>query len=223
MDMRTHRGEISFPGGRLDPGETAADAALREAHEEVGLDPALVNVEGELEHLNTAVSRSYIVPVVGTVAAPVELRPNSREVDRVLWVPLAEFIRPDTYRSERWGTPPTDRLLHFFELDDETVWGATASVLIQLLLEIAEQVPAGEHVTQFGRPCPDREPQHAATVEHGAREQHRTGGVGPLDQVVRCRVAGEEPDAQQVQRMGATISNRSSWRRSAASSWVKVT
>ena len=133
MDMRTHRGEISFPGGRLDPGETAADAALREAHEEVGLDPALVNVEGELEHLNTVVSRSYIVPVVGTVAAPVELRPDSREVDRVLWVPLAEFIRPDTYRSERWGTPPTDRLLHFFELDDETVWGATASVLIQLL------------------------------------------------------------------------------------------
>jgi 8-oxo-dGTP pyrophosphatase MutT (NUDIX family) len=135
MDMRTHRGEISFPGGRLDPGETAADAALREAHEEVGLDPALVNVEGELEHLNTVVSRSYIVPVVGTVAAPVELRPNSREVDRVLWVPLAEFIRPDTYRSERWGTPPTDRLLHFFELDDETVWGATASVIVQLLTQ----------------------------------------------------------------------------------------
>ena len=53
MDMRTHRGEISFPGGRLDPGETAAEAALREAHEEVGLDPALVTVEGELEHLNT--------------------------------------------------------------------------------------------------------------------------------------------------------------------------
>jgi hypothetical protein len=48
-------------------------------------------------------------------------------------VPLDEFTRPDTYRSERWGAPPTDRLLHFFELDDETVWGATASVIVQLL------------------------------------------------------------------------------------------
>ena len=133
MDMRTHRGEISFPGGRLDPGETATDAALREAHEEVGLDPALVTVEGELEHLNTIVSRSYIVPVIASLAAPVDVRPASPEVDRVLWVPLGEFTRPDTYRSERWGSPPTDRLLHFFELDDETVWGATASVIVQLL------------------------------------------------------------------------------------------
>jgi 8-oxo-dGTP pyrophosphatase MutT (NUDIX family) len=133
MDMRTHRGEISFPGGRLDPGETATDAALREAHEEVGLDPALVTVAGELEHLNTIVSRSYIVPVIASLAAPVDVQPASPEVDRVLWVPLVEFTRPDTYRSERWGTPPTDRLLHFFELDDETVWGATASVLVQLL------------------------------------------------------------------------------------------
>ncbi len=133
MDMRTHRGEISFPGGRLDPGETAADAALREAHEEVGLDPALVTVEGELEHLNTIVSRSYIVPVIASLTEPVDVRPASPEVDRVLWVPLVEFTRPDTYRSERWGMPPTDRLLHFFELDDETVWGATASVMVQLL------------------------------------------------------------------------------------------
>jgi 8-oxo-dGTP pyrophosphatase MutT (NUDIX family) len=133
MDMRTHRGEISFPGGRLDPGETASEAALREAHEEVGLDPALVTIEGELEHLNTIVSRSYIVPVIGRLAEPVDVQPASPEVDRVLWVPLSEFTRPDTYRSERWGTPPTDRLLHFFELDDETVWGATASVIVQLL------------------------------------------------------------------------------------------
>jgi 8-oxo-dGTP pyrophosphatase MutT (NUDIX family) len=133
MDMRTHRGEISFPGGRLDPGETASEAALREAHEEVGLDPALVSVEGELEHLNTIVSRSYIVPVVASLAAPVDVLPASPEVDRVLWVPLGEFTRPDTYRSERWGKPPTDRLLHFFELDDETVWGATASIIVQLL------------------------------------------------------------------------------------------
>jgi 8-oxo-dGTP pyrophosphatase MutT (NUDIX family) len=133
MDLRNHRGEISFPGGRVDHGETVVDAALREAHEEVGLDPAAVDVFGELEHLNTVVSRSYIVPVVARVAVPVALAPASPEVERVFWLPLGELVRPDTYRSERWGREPTDRLLHFFELDDETVWGATAHMLVDLL------------------------------------------------------------------------------------------
>lgn len=132
-EMRTHRGEVSFPGGRVDPGETAVEAALREAHEEVGLDPARVSVHGELEHLNTVVSRSYIVPKVATVPETLVLQPETAEVDRVMWVPLAEFTRPNTYRSEMWGFGGTHRQLHFFELDDETVWGATAHMLVDLL------------------------------------------------------------------------------------------
>jgi 8-oxo-dGTP pyrophosphatase MutT (NUDIX family) len=131
--MRSHRGEISFPGGRTDPGETPLQTALREAHEEVGLPPDAVDVRGELEHLNTVVSRSYIVPKVATVAEPLALQARTMEVDRVLWVPLREFTRADTYRSEVWGIGPTDRTLHFFELDDETVWGATAHMLVDLL------------------------------------------------------------------------------------------
>jgi mutator protein MutT len=133
LDLRTHRGEVSFPGGRIDEGETPAEAALREADEEVGLDPATVDIFAELEHLNTVVSRSYIVPIVGRLPAMAPLAPASPEVERVLWLPLAELVRPDTYRSERWGSSPTDRLLHFFELDDETVWGATAHMLVDLL------------------------------------------------------------------------------------------
>ncbi len=132
-ELRHHRGEVSFPGGRLDPGETPVDAALREAHEEVGLDPARVEIRGELEHLNTVVSRSYIVPKVATVPEAIPLRANTMEVDRVMWVPLAEFTRADTYRSEVWGFGATHRTLHFFELDDETVWGATAHMLVDLL------------------------------------------------------------------------------------------
>jgi 8-oxo-dGTP pyrophosphatase MutT (NUDIX family) len=131
--LRNHKGEISFPGGRLDPGETPVEAALREAHEEVGLDPSLVTVIGELDHLDTVVSRSSIVPVVGRLPSTLPLHPASMEVERILWLPLAELVRPDTYRSERWGRTPTDRLLHFFELDDETVWGATAHMLVDLL------------------------------------------------------------------------------------------
>jgi mutator protein MutT len=134
-ELRNHAGQISFPGGRIDPGETEIEAAVREAHEEVGLDPAAVEVVGELDHLATIVSRSHIVPVVGRAADQFTLAPASPEVERVLWVPLAEFVRADTFRVERWSVPwdSTERVLYFFELDDETVWGATAHILIDLL------------------------------------------------------------------------------------------
>jgi len=131
--LSSHRGEMSFPGGRIDAGETPLQAALREANEEVGLDPAVAMVLGELDHLNTVVSRSYIVPIVARLPECLPLAATSSEVVRVLWLPLAELVRVDTYRSERWGREPTDRVLHFFELPDETVWGATATMLIDLL------------------------------------------------------------------------------------------
>jgi 8-oxo-dGTP pyrophosphatase MutT (NUDIX family) len=134
MNLTNHRGEISFPGGRVDPDESPREAALREAYEEVGLDPVLPQVIGELTHLNTIVSRSYIVPIVATLDTPVELTAQTGEVDRVLWTPIADLTLPGTYRIEHWGTPPLDRPLHFFELDDETVWGATAHVLVELLV-----------------------------------------------------------------------------------------
>jgi 8-oxo-dGTP pyrophosphatase MutT (NUDIX family) len=140
--MRTHKGEISFPGGRMDPGETPLETALREAHEEVGLDPSLVTPFAELDHLSTVVSRSHIVPVVGRLPGVVPLAPASPEVERVMWLPLGELVRPDTYHAERWGRSPTDRLLHFFELEDETVWGATAFMLVDLLARIAAAAAA---------------------------------------------------------------------------------
>src|SRR6266508_54409 len=131
--MRNHSGEVSFPGGRLDPGETPTEGALREANEEVGLDPASVDVIGELDHVATVVSRSHVVPIVGRVEGQLPLAPASMEVVRVFWVPLADLVRTDTYRVERWHFPPTERLLYFFELDDETVWGLTAFILTDLL------------------------------------------------------------------------------------------
>ena len=131
--LRDHKGEMSFPGGRMEPGETAREAALREAWEEVDLDPALVRVHGELDHLSTLVSNSYIVPVVATVSTRPALRAHAAEVDRILWVPLDELARADTYREEWWGLADQERAIHFFELDDETIWGATARILHQLL------------------------------------------------------------------------------------------
>lgn len=133
MEMRNHRGEVSFPGGRLDPGESYIDAALREANEEVGLLVESVEIVGQLHPIGTWVSRSWIVPVVATVPAPLPLVGQTGEVDRVLWVPLHDLTQPGTFREEWWQTAIGERPIFFFELDDETVWGATARMLHQLL------------------------------------------------------------------------------------------
>jgi len=136
MELSSHRGEISFPGGRVDGDETDEDAALREAHEEVALAPTSVRIVGTLAPLSTLVSRSFIVPVVGIVDGRPALHPAAAEVDRIMWVPFADLLRADTYRAERWMR--TDEMwdMHFFHLDDETVWGATARMLHELLLVV---------------------------------------------------------------------------------------
>ena len=134
MSLRNHRGEVSFPGGRVDAGETPEDAARREAFEEVGMPLDAVEIVGYLQPISTVVSLSYIIPAVGLLRSDPLLVPAAAEVDRIFWVPLAELVGEDTYREEWWGEPPLDRSIYFFELDDETVWGATARLLHQLLV-----------------------------------------------------------------------------------------
>lgn len=131
--LTSHRGEISFPGGRVDGGETFEAAALREAHEEVALDPSAVQLGGRLDPISTMVSRSFIVPVVGAIDHHPVLHPAADEVERIIWVPLAELTRLDTFREEIWNFGGERRPIFFFELDDETIWGATARMLHQLL------------------------------------------------------------------------------------------
>jgi len=143
MHLRNHKGEISFPGGRLDEGETYEEAALRDAWEEVAMPPTSVEVVGRLLPLSTVVSLSYIVPVVGVMRDDPPLHPATSEVDRLFWEPLADLLVDGTYREERWGTPPLDRPIYFFELDDETVWGATARMLHQLL-RVAHRIAGPE-------------------------------------------------------------------------------
>lgn len=150
--LRAHRGEVSFPGGRCDPGETPVEAALREAYEEVALDPATVEVLGELDHLMTVTSRSFIVPFVAVLPGrPEGLVPSPAEVDTVLFVPVDELLLDEVYREElwTWTTPPAwadrgqvERPIFFFELVGDTVWGATAAMLRQLL-GLALQLPTG--------------------------------------------------------------------------------
>ena len=135
--LNNHKGEISFPGGRVDADEGLLEAARREAWEEVGVDPTAVEVVGRLSPLSTFVSRSFIVPVVGVVSAHPPLVLHEVEVDRAMWVPLAELVRADTFSWEWWnftGEPDVvERAMFFFHLEDETVWGATARMLHELL------------------------------------------------------------------------------------------
>lgn len=132
--LRTHSGEMAFPGGRCELDESTRDAAVREAWEETGLDPGDVETLGELDHLTTVTRRAYIVPQVAVIeAAPLYLRASPAEVDQILAVPVSELLSGDVYREEQWGAPGQHRPIYFFELIGNTVWGATAAILRQCL------------------------------------------------------------------------------------------
>jgi 8-oxo-dGTP pyrophosphatase MutT (NUDIX family) len=132
--LRSHRGEVSFPGGGQDESdETLAHTALREAYEETGLDGSTVEIVGELDHLTTISSRSYIVPFVGVLPARPDLVANPAEVDTIIHLPIDELLDPEIYREERWGLPGLERPIYFFEIVGDTIWGATAAMLRNLL------------------------------------------------------------------------------------------
>ena len=134
QNLTNHRGEISFPGGRLDAGESVLQAALRETQEEIGLSPEDVEVVGELNSMATVVSNSHIVPIVGRYRIPPKLHAVNSEVDRVFSVPLSELVRTDTYSQEHWIFDDREFQINFFYLDDETIWGATARILFQVMM-----------------------------------------------------------------------------------------
>jgi 8-oxo-dGTP pyrophosphatase MutT (NUDIX family) len=144
--MPSHQGEIAFPGGKLEESvdESLAAAALREAQEEVGLDPAIVEVVAELDSLTTVMGRFVLTPFVGLLpGGRPALVPDPREVVRVFDVSLSELLDDAAYREERWDIPESlgpeagiDRSIHFFEVTEgggETVWGATARILADFL------------------------------------------------------------------------------------------
>lgn len=131
--LRNHKGEVSFPGGRMENDETPHTAALREAFEEIALPHDSVTVLGHLTPIATFASNSHITPVVARVEGTPSFVADPGEVARVFTVTLSDLTREDTYRNEWWETPRGEVNIHFFELDDETIWGATGRLLHQLL------------------------------------------------------------------------------------------
>jgi 8-oxo-dGTP pyrophosphatase MutT (NUDIX family) len=142
--LRVHSGEVSFPGGGQDPGEDLRDTATRESCEEVGLDGDLIEIIGELDHLSTITSNSFIVPFVAVLSAPPLLRASPAEVEAVLTVSLAGLLDPATFREERWDLFGAERAMWFFELEGDTVWGATAAMLRQFLGFVTGTVERGD-------------------------------------------------------------------------------
>lgn len=133
-DMRRHAGEISFPGGRRDPGDASLSAtALREAEEEIGLSPAAVELGEELPATNTFVTGYRIHPFVGHIPHPreLDLQPNPAEVETVLTFSLDVLRKSyEIRRLIRHGVPihtPT------YEIESRLIWGATARILGDLL------------------------------------------------------------------------------------------
>ena len=140
--MPSHQGEIAFPGGKRETSDASlVAAALREAYEEIGLEPEAVEVVIELDTIATVASAFTISPFVGVLAEPPVLKPHPREVVDAFAVPVSELLHPDAYREELWDLWGAYRPMAFFELPGETVWGATARILSRLLIVITDAGP----------------------------------------------------------------------------------
>lgn len=129
--LSAHPGQVSFPGGRIEPGETPEQAALREAAEEVGLDPAWPELAGRLPAHRTGTGFE-ITPVIGLLAPGFSLAPDPREVAHTFEFPLATLLDPAAPRRER--APWRGRLREYWVWphEGERIWGATAAILVCL-------------------------------------------------------------------------------------------
>ena len=127
--LRTHAGQVAFPGGGIDPGEDAVAAALREAQEEILLDPAAVEIVGGLDPYRT-VTGYAVTPVVGVIQPDLPLQPHEHEVADLFEAPLA-FLS-DPANQQRRSALLQGRERHYYEIlwNGRRIWGATAAMII---------------------------------------------------------------------------------------------
>ena len=129
--MRTHAGQIAFPGGRVDPGEDAVEAALREAHEELLLDPAAAEIVGSIEPYRT-VTGYVVTPVIAVIPPDLPLAPHEQEVADWFEAPLAFLLEGRNQRRESALFQGRER--HYYEIlwNGRRIWGATAAMIVNL-------------------------------------------------------------------------------------------
>ena len=130
--LRDHAGQISFPGGRMDPEDQSPnDTALRESQEEIGLDPKRVEIIGHLPQYLT-VSGYSVTPVVGLVQAPAEYVLDEFEVADVFEVPLSFLLDPANHQVRLWQSEQGGRRFYSMPYENRFIWGATAGMLRNL-------------------------------------------------------------------------------------------
>ena len=128
--LRSHTGQVAFPGGRCDPGETPWETALREAQEEIGLDPSLVDLVGLSTPYRTAGTGFQIIPVVGFVSPDLRLKPNPHEVADIFEAPFSFLMDPATFEQQERQTPAGDfRRFYAATWEGQYIWGATAGLI----------------------------------------------------------------------------------------------
>jgi 8-oxo-dGTP pyrophosphatase MutT (NUDIX family) len=128
--VAVHKGQISFPGGAVEPEDTSAcEAALRETWEELGIRPEDVEVLGQLDDVTTVVSGFVIRPYVGRIPHPYDLRPAREEIAEVIRAPLGFFLDRRNLRTESRERAGRRELVYFYDYGPHMVWGATARIL----------------------------------------------------------------------------------------------
>jgi 8-oxo-dGTP pyrophosphatase MutT (NUDIX family) len=133
-DVPHHKGQFSFPGGVVRNSDSSVvEAALREAQEEIGLDPAAVEVLGLFHDIPTTVTNFVITPVLGLARGEPAFRPDGREIERVIEIPLAHLLEPTTFREEEWEREGVKRAVLFVSYGDDVVWGTTGRILREVL------------------------------------------------------------------------------------------
>ncbi len=133
--LRAHSDEIAFPGGAVDASDSSSVmTALREAHEEIGLDPRRVDVLGILPPVFTVVSNFLITPIVAFLPQGLgTLHLQASEVTELILVPLSGLADPAIAHTEKWTRGGLTRTVYFYEYGPHTIWGATARILNELL------------------------------------------------------------------------------------------
>jgi 8-oxo-dGTP pyrophosphatase MutT (NUDIX family) len=138
MTVKTHQGQISFPGGMRDKGDkTLRDTALRESEEEIGLRPEDVNVLGELDDEITTTSNYIVTPFIATIPWPYRFTPNRAEVAKIISVPIAALMDKDCRKpeTETLNGKKVQSFAYYYQ--GTRIWGATARILNKLLEIIA--------------------------------------------------------------------------------------
>lgn len=141
-DLNDHAGQISFPGGSLEPGDgSLLGCALREAEEEIDLSPDMVEIVGELEEMYIPPSNFLVSPHVGLLPYEAEFVIDPREVEEVFTAPLQDLLSPDAFRRTIWTRDGRDYEVPYFAVESYKVWGATAAMTAALLYRLGWRPP----------------------------------------------------------------------------------